>query len=320
MGSFRACAALFGIIVLFAIGATPAHAAKMYFGAQEHLRKIEDIDGRGPKDEALYLGHKYSFHSFVLPYRVTDDGYVLGVRDQQSYFRLDDATVKSLQDRGLLPSPLPPYYLTLLDYAMGHALWIALATVIVISLIPLSRRSKKCRKRAQPHLDDGIALHRAGDLNRAIESYTKAVEIDPKFAAAFHLRGRAFAGLRYFNPSIADQTKAIRLEPKYADALMDRGMLMYASGNFDGAVSDFSRVIKLNKKNVNAYFQRGLSYAGKSDFRRAIADFTRVIDSTPDFADAYHRRAAAYARLGNTRRARADQATAADIAKARPAA
>jgi tetratricopeptide (TPR) repeat protein len=318
MGSFRACAALFGMIVLFAFGATPAHAAKMYFGAQEHLRKIEDIDAKGPKGEALYLGHKYSFHSFVLPYQLTDDGYVLGVRGEQSYFRLDDANIKSLQARGLLPSPLPPYQLSLLDYAMGHALWIALA--VIIGLIPLSMRSKKRRKRAQPHLNDGIALHRAGDLNRAIESYTKAIEIDPKFAVAFHLRGRAFAGLRYFNPSIADQTKAIRLEPKYADALMDRGMLMYASGNFDGAVSDFSRVIKLNKKNANAHFQRGLSYVGKNDLRRAVADFTKVIETTPDFGDAYHQRAAAYARLGNTRRAQADHATAADIAKARPAA
>jgi tetratricopeptide (TPR) repeat protein len=315
--SFNARAALLGLIAVLAIGATPAQAAKLHFGTQEHLRKIEDVEFKGPKGEELYLGYKYTFHSFVLPYRMTDDGYVLGVRGEKSYFGLDSANVKSLQDRGLLPSPLPPYQLSLLDYAMGHALWILLA--VLVGLLPLSMLAKRRRKRAQPHLDDGLALHQAGDLNKAIESYTKAIEIDPKFAAAFHLRGKAFAGLRYFNPSIADQTKAIRIQPKFADALMDRGMLMRASGNLDGAISDFSRVIKLTK-NINAHFQRGLSYLGKNDFRRAIADFTKVIEAVPDFTEAYCQRALAYGKLGNTERARADHSKAVAIANARPAA
>jgi Tfp pilus assembly protein PilF len=315
--SFNTRAALIGLVVVLAMGATPAHAAKLHFGTQEHLREIQDVELKGANGEALYLGYKYSVYSFLLPYGLTDDGYILGVRGDTSYFRLDDENIKSFQDRGQLPSPLPSYQLSMLDYAMGHAVWIVLA--VIVGLLPLSMRSRRRRKRAQPHLEDGIAAHRAGDLNKAVESYTKAIEIDPKFAVAFNLRGKAFSGLQYFNLSVADQTQAIKLDPTLVDALMARGLLMRTSGNFNGAISDFSRVIKLTS-DAGAQYQRGLSYLGKNDVRRAIADFTKVIEIAPNVADAYQQRALAYRKLGDVKRARADYARAQTLAGARSAA
>ncbi len=316
--SSKARAALIGLLAVFAIGATPAQAAKVYFGTQEYLHNIQDVEAKGPKGEALYLGHKYSFHSFILPYRVTDDGYILGVRGEQSYFRLDDAGINSLQARDLLPSPLPAYQLSVLDYAMGHAVWIALA--VIVGLIPLSMLAKRRRKRALPHLEDGMARHQTGDFRGAAESYSKAIAIDPKLAAAFHFRGNAYTALGDRKAAISEYTKAIRIEPKFAAALVSRGILMSETGNFDGAVSDFSRVIKLDKKDGYAFYQRGLSYLGKGDCRRAIADFSKVIAIGPEFAEVYQQRALAYSKLGDTVRALADQATAADIANAEPAA
>ena len=219
---FKALVALIALMAVSVLDAAPAQAAKLYFGTQEYLRQIQDVEVKGPKGEALYLGHKYSFHSFILPYRMTDDGYVLGVRGEQSYFRLDDANIKSMQARGQLPSPLPAYQLSVLDYAMGHGAWIALA--VIIGLIPLSMLSKRRRKRALPHFEDGIARHQTGDFRGAAESYGKAIEIDPKFAAAFYFRGNAYAALNDLKAAISEHTKAIRIEPKFADALMNRGI------------------------------------------------------------------------------------------------
>src|SRR5690242_314312 len=114
--SLRAFGALVVLVVALVVGAAPAQAAKLYSGTQEHLHHIQDVEVTGPKGEHLYLGYKYSFHSFILPYRLTDDGYVLGVRGQHSYFRLDENNIKSMQARGQLPSPLPPYHLSAIDY------------------------------------------------------------------------------------------------------------------------------------------------------------------------------------------------------------
>jgi tetratricopeptide (TPR) repeat protein len=317
---FKVFVALIALTAVSVLDAAPAQAAKLHFGTQEYLRQIQDVEVKGPKGEALYLGHKYSFHSFILPYRMTDDGYVLGVRGEQSFFRLNDANIKSMQAAGQLPSPLPAYQLSVLDYAMGHGAWIALA--VIVGLIPLSMLSKRRRKRALPHFEDGITRHQTGDFRGAAESYGKAIEIDPKFAAAFYFRGNAYAALNDLKAAISEHTKAIRIEPKFADALTNRGMLMRETGNFDGAVSDFSRVIKLNKKDAHALYQRGLSYLGKGDFRRAIADFTQVIKIGPEFSEVYAQRALAYSRSGDGERARADQAKAHALARleAQPAA
>ncbi len=314
--SLKAGMAAMGLASVLAISATPVEAARLYFGTQEHLGKIQDVDVKGPKGEALYLGFKYSFHSFLLPYSVTDDGYVLGVRGEKAFFRLDQANIKSLQARRLLPSPLPPYQLSTLDYAMGHSLWGV--GIVIVGMMPLSMLARRRRKRAQPHLANGIAYHQAGDLYRAIESYSQALDIDPKFAAALHLRGKAFAGMQDIRRGISDQTKAIRLQPKFVEALMDRGIALHTTGNYDGAISDFSRVIKLTK-DANALFLRGQSYLGKSDLRKAVADFTKVIKLAPGVAEAYQQRALAYAKMGDAERAQADYDRACAMLDVQPA-
>jgi hypothetical protein len=101
---------------------SPAHA-KFAFGTKEYLNSIQDVDIKGPNGEALYLGYKYSFYSFILPYTMSDDGYILGVKGRDAYVPLDKAGIDKFQAAGLLPSPLPAYELSVVDYVMGHIIW-----------------------------------------------------------------------------------------------------------------------------------------------------------------------------------------------------
>jgi Tfp pilus assembly protein PilF len=292
------------------LSAAPAQAAKLRFGTQDHLVKIQDVDIKGPQGEALYLGYKYSDHSFVLPYTVTDDGYILGIKGQDAFFKLDEARIKSFQASGLLPSPLPPYELSLMDLVMGHLLWGVL--LIIAGSIPLAMRAGRRRKRAVPHLERAAADHRGGDLDGAIDGYTRAIEADPTFAIAFHLRGKAFEGKGDGRKAVSDYTKAISIEPKLVQALQDRGTLLRDMHQFDTAISDFTRVIKLTK-DAAAYVQRGCTYLVKGDLDRAITDFTTAIKRAPEYADAYHCRGLAYDRKGEAALAQADRAKASAI-------
>lgn len=289
--------------------ASPAQAAKISFGKQEHIVKIQDTGIRGPQGEELFLAYKYSHHTFVLPYNVTDDGYVLGVKGSaSSYYKLDDAQIKSLQARGLLPSPLPSYELSALDQAMGYGLWIVLAFLAVGGIVGLFAMRR--RKRALPQLNDAVARHRAGDLDGAIEGYTQAIEIDRKLASAYNLRGNAYEAKGEDGKAVTDYTKTITLEPKTLKPLLDRGMLMERKSQFDLAIADFTRVIKLAKKEPAAYCQRARIYFRKGDFDRAITDCTKAIKMAPEFADAYRLRSMAYTKKGQNELAYADQAKA----------
>src|SRR5690349_20834557 len=102
---FRGAALAVAVIGTSAALSSPALAGKILFGTEEYLRKIEDTAIKGRNGEALYLGHKISYHAFIGPYRVTDDGYILGVvGESKRYYPLDAALIEKLQAQKLLPS------------------------------------------------------------------------------------------------------------------------------------------------------------------------------------------------------------------------
>ncbi len=306
--SVHACALLAIIACLIA---TPATAAKVMFGDQEKLEKIQDVAIKGQNGEALYLGYKYTHHAFIAPYYVSDDGYILGVVGQNRYYKLDAATIEQFQARALLPKPLPPYELSIIDYLFGHLLWIVLAGIAVAGYFA-SRKTKR-QKQAIPIATEGLEAERAGDFGTAIDKYTHALEIHPNFADVLCRRANAYHNRREFDRAIADYSKAISAEPKNAMALLGRGAVFEAKQMTSQAIADYSRAIKLSKAGI-AYFARGLAQMTSNDFAAAIKDLTSAIEKEPGFVAAYQNRAIAHEREGNAALAAADQQRAAELA------
>ncbi len=113
---------------------TQAHAGKFCFGTDEDLRSIEKVDLQGPNGETLYLARLLRTECFVLPYTVSDQGYVLRVEGQNNYYQLDEAKIAEYQEQGSLPKPLPEFKLSNLDLIFGHLLWVTLVIVALWTL------------------------------------------------------------------------------------------------------------------------------------------------------------------------------------------
>lgn len=132
-------------LVMFAAAAplaTPAHA-KFEFGATESIRKIQDVDIKGSEGEALFLGYKITRQAILLPYAMSDDGYVLGVRQNHDrYYALTPEQIAAFQNEGSLPNPMPKYEIEKLDWAIGHALWLTMPIVLLAMFWP-SRKKKE---------------------------------------------------------------------------------------------------------------------------------------------------------------------------------
>jgi tetratricopeptide (TPR) repeat protein len=308
-----AAALLLGVLCANAVLATPAWAAKVMFGAKEYLVKIEDIDLKSPSGEALYLGYKYSHHAFIMPYRTTDDGYILGVVGQQRYYALDTLLIARLQAQKRLPNPLPYYSLSLIDYLFGYLLWFVVAGVAIAMVF--AARKQRLQKRAVPFAEAGLAHHRAGNLDAAIAKYDKALEHHPKLVAVLMLRGDAYKARGEIDRAIADYSRIINADAKNAPALVARGAAFEAKRLVPRAIDDYTRAIKSSKAPV-AYFMRANAYLGIGDIAAAIKDYTSAIDKNNDFAAAYQNRAAAHERMGRADLAQADQQTAARLAAA----
>jgi tetratricopeptide (TPR) repeat protein len=311
----RAAALLLMVNGANAALAPPALAAKIMFGTTEYLNKIQDTDIKGPNGETLYLGYKFSHHAFIAPYRATDDGYILGVVMQQRYYPLDAALIARLQAQKLLPSPLPTYSLSWLDYLIGSSLWFVLAGIGVSILFAFRKQGQQ--KQAVPFAEAGLAHHRTGDLDAAIAEYGKALERNPKLIDVLMLRGHAHKARGEIDRAIADYSKIINIDSKNATALVARGAAFEAKSLVPRAIDDYTRAIKSSKAPV-AYFMRANAHLGSGALGAAIKDYTAAIDRHNDFAAAYQNRAAAYAQMGRSDLAQSDSEMAARIAGASP--
>ena len=156
-------------------------------------------------------------------------------------------------------------------------------------------------------------LTEAGDLDQAIVEHTKAIELDPRFAAAYNDRGVAYEKKGQFEKAISDYNKAIDIDPKLSIAYYNRGIAYGNKGQHDKAISDFSRTIELNPKDADAFGYRGNVYTAKGQYDKAISDYNKALEINPNFALAYNSRGVAYANKGELDQAISDYNKAIEI-------
>jgi lipoprotein NlpI len=91
---------------------------------------------------------------------------------------------------------------------------------------------------AENYCQKGVFDKTMGNYDQAILDYTKAIEIDPKYAIAYNFRGAAYSHQGNFSQAISDLNKAIEINPKDAYAYFNRGLAYYREKEYDKAWAD----------------------------------------------------------------------------------
>lgn len=150
------------------------------------------------------------------------------------------------------------------------------------------------------------AYYDHGEYDRAIEDYSRTIRLSPDLAQAYFHRGRAYLARGENDRAVEDYTQVLRLQPNDAGAFNERGIAYARLGRYARAVEDFSRVIRLKPKEAAGYYDRGMAYRAQGDSERAIEDYTQAIRLDPNLAQAFNNRGNAYADRGDYSRAEAD--------------
>ena len=149
----------------------------------------------------------------------------------------------------------------------------------------------------------GIAYGNTGDFDRAIEDFNTAIELNSNYAIAYNSRGTVHGAKGDYDRAIVDFTKAIEQKRDYAEAYYNRGNIYNNKGNSDHAIADYTKAIDLNPNFAMAYNNRGNAYAKKDDYDRAVENFNKAIELNPNSAIAYNNRGIAYREKGDFDRA-----------------
>lgn len=161
-------------------------------------------------------------------------------------------------------------------------------------------------KHVKSYYNRGNSYGKQGKFSNAIEDYKKAVAINPQYTEAYYNMGNTYEKQGNREQAVMSYTKALETNPKYAAAYCNRGNVYQAQGNLQQALDDYSKAIEINPNFAGVYSNRGNVYFAQGNTEKALADYNKAIELNPQFAGFYDNRGNIYQNMGNLQKAIAD--------------
>ena len=162
--------------------------------------------------------------------------------------------------------------------------------------------AEKLARRFSDHADVnklyGDILAEAGQHEKAIEAYKKALEVDGKNAETLSNLGAAYHARGDLDKAKASLTKACELAPDNIDALNHLGNILSTAGEHEKAIAARLKTVELSNGDPVALNKLGDAYFYVEKFDLAITAFEQAIAGDPGFAEPHNNLAIALGRAG----------------------
>jgi predicted O-linked N-acetylglucosamine transferase (SPINDLY family) len=151
-----------------------------------------------------------------------------------------------------------------------------------------------CQEILKRHPDDIESLllmaelaARSGDKVRAIQVYTKVIDLDPASALAHYKRGNLLRDGGELEAAVANYDRAVELDPGYANAFCNRGVVLADLNRLVEALASYDDAIKANPNDALTYYNRGSVFRDLKRLEEGVASLDQAIAVRPDYAEAY---------------------------------
>jgi tetratricopeptide (TPR) repeat protein len=114
------------------------------------------------------------------------------------------------------------------------------------------------------------------DYPGAIADYTKAIQLDSKFAKAYNERGLVYKILKQEKNALADFDRAIQLKPDLAEAYSNRA-ISYLDSNPQKGLFDIQKLVELKPTDSMSYYLLSIYYVKLENTEGAIAALNQGI-------------------------------------------
>ena len=91
-------------------------------------------------------------------------------------------------------------------------------------------------------LTDGVSYMSQNKLETAYETFTKTIELDPKWAEAWNKRATVFYLMGKYQDSQNDIDKVLKLEKRHFGALSGQGLVQIKLKNYEKALKSYEKV------------------------------------------------------------------------------
>ncbi len=160
-------------------------------------------------------------------------------------------------------------------------------------------------------------FERRKEYSRAIEDYTKALQIRPDDQGNLYSRAKSHEILGQYDRALEDLEKSIAVavsssQDPYSRDFSARGEIYLKKKEYDKAIRDFDKALELDAKaspnsvDKSLLASRGAAYLGKGDTDRALQDLDKAIPGNEIRSRYRNSRGLAYRKKGEIDRAIAE--------------
>ena len=96
-------------------------------------------------------------------------------------------------------------------------------------------------------MEGGQTLAQLGQPEKAIEAYTQAIEISPKYATALNARGTLYLNARRNTEALADFNAAIELNPNWGAPRYNIGLIYAGLGQTEKAMQAYDDALRVSQ-------------------------------------------------------------------------
>jgi tetratricopeptide (TPR) repeat protein len=162
-------------------------------------------------------------------------------------------------------------------------------------------------------LQKANAMRARGDVDAAIQEYTRIYEKHPKALVALVNRGGAKLQKGDIDGAIEDSNRAIKAGARMPAAFINRGQGRKVKGDIPAALNDLTQAIELDPKHIRSYLIRADIKGQSGDLNGALKDCEQALQIEAASAEALASRAQWRRLNGDLKGAEADAAKAIEL-------
>lgn len=150
------------------------------------------------------------------------------------------------------------------------------------AVISVAEAAQRIPKDAQKAFDRGLKYRSENKPERALESFSRAVDLYPGYFQAFAERGHLRIGLGQTPQAATDFAEALKLDARHEPALRGSGMCKFQQGKFAEAAAELEAAVAIDPSRAKSHLFLGLSDLAldRHDAARAALEQALSLDPT----------------------------------------
>ena len=134
----------------------------------------------------------------------------------------------------------------------------------------------------------GQSLANLGKYDLAVESYEKAMHIDPKNSNALTAKGLALVSQNKYAEALKTYEELIKIDETNSNAWNAKGLVLEKQGKKTEAQKCFDHSKEITQNKYTSFINEGKDYLTKSKYNEAIQSFDRAIKINPENSNAWY--------------------------------